>query len=666
MKLQTVIFIDQANLINQKAVSFDTPIWKIRLWLPNGYVKQKNSDSSFQLPFMADTDPNYPTTPNVVNDLSIDNINYVKYDVDFTLPIRQALLPIYQNVHSFAMDATNGIIYIHRDDHLPFFIIYSQLASKAIGFTDGPKLVDENVNDQSLIEFDNLEESVDWLSYGAMKFQNSTIQLDNTKGQVDDFINYFGFDISVLLGQQRSPFNTFKKLFSFYLGNIQTTLEKVTLSAKDKREQLSVKIPQELFTTDKFSSLGESVKGQPIPDAYGYCYGVKGYCLNENQALFDNWRHFKFAGIISTYLFINNSDDNAANTTLASLNPDFILEMKINDTWKPLPRNEAEFVSLGYGTSPSGYNAVTMKIYVNHSGEGYTDNSGKVITEPGVVGIPVIWAHQTGGPVAQQALNGLNEIRLTAMFRLETNPKDIIKHIGTNRLGLQSVDWDEAELEKELRPLNNIGLVLGEQKTFYEYIESIQNTSLLGFQFFNNYNLFSARLDNPNRTDMFEILPSDIININEVEIDANAENFATYVSIKYQKKWNDGSAMVWENRDYWESLMQVYNTDKVYEAESYMKTITEAQDKAKFIMQQYQQFPKAINNVKIWDSYLSGFDVRLYSIGYITVKLGDRTLLPRTRVKVVSRKLDFKTGEVVFNFIQCDSLKDLPSKFNFA
>jgi hypothetical protein len=234
----------------------------------------------------------------------------------------------------------------------------------------------------------------------------------------------------------------------------------------------------------------------------------------------------------------------------------------------------------------------------------------------GIVGIYWESAHQ-----GEKKDNATNDVRIDAIFSEVNSPRDIIKDIIDTYAGKPFIDqnFDMTEFNTELAPLPNIGICLDKQEDVYALIEKIQKGSILGFQFMGKYDVFTARLDNPNRpqrSDIGTINSDDILNLDEIEVDFNADLYATYTDIMYSKRWyteKDESEYLHEvNKSLRQDILDIHRLEKAYEDESLLISQNDAALKGAIILEDFSQIRPVISGIKLFG--LKWFDLRIYDI----------------------------------------------------
>jgi hypothetical protein len=654
MKLTTIIGIERSRDMPIKLTPPDgsnTPLWKLKLWI---------DEYNPGLPFFSPAEKAYPMVRYEVSSVRIDQTEYLKTN----------LARCYQYDESWCYDPDDdSILYIHFKDHLPPMVFYSRKFGVMYGYTNnGYKKVGNFQQAYELVQsLPSIEQSADPLEYGKMKFKSGNVTLDNTGKDFDEVLNVFGYDLSILVGEKEKDYSTYKRLEQYYISNYDVTPEKATFYGKDKRELLSQKAPNARFAqTDPPNDVSKYIPGTVypyisddlidtvIPDAYGYCYRVPGICLNENQAISDRWRHFRFSRKITSLL----------------TDADFILEAEIGKKWVRLPRNAAEYGEMGFqGT----YDPATMWLAAGPvEYDSYNPVDGNTYhvnwTEEGTVTIPVIWAHdQEGQTWATDVEGGINDVRLSAKFNPQENPLDILLDLFEYYGGVEPVPerYDLDEMEYELRRLPPIGIALTEEKSLYDIVSSFQNGSLLGFQLLGKFDRYTARMDNPNRPTSFHLSSKEIINFDKLKIDFGGTNYATWTDIEYAKGYQDDKGLHAINKNFQRSLLDIHRFDKQYGNVSCLPDKETAELKALVFMRIFTNQLVSIKGIELFG--LEYFNLQLYETGYMDLRgIRNRALLTDQdiRVMITNIKKNPATGIVTIDVIRREIVNDLPPEYS--
>ena len=630
MQISSVVEIEQSFDLTLQATIHESPVWRYRLWVPL-YEKK--------LPFMADYDNNYTRAPVFVNSIITD------YE-----PMSKAKTysECYDKEFSFFVDGAE--LFVHFGKHNPPWAYTSIRNGVLYGFTDREPMRIGNIEFlPEILDVPVIEDSADPYTYGKMKLLSGNIVLKNTRGQFDQMSGVFGNDINIFITDESKNLQLLKK---YYIANYRIDLQKATFEAKDRRERLSVKIPNELYTREAYPFIEDSYLDKPMQDAYGLCFGVLGTCLNADQLyeqlpeldVKEDWYTFRFARVITSGTVER-------------------IEVEMSEKWTEI---YPKFIDQSTGKPITNPNPVKFN---------YTN---------GTIQIHYLQALKDGKKGSNQRPN---KVRMTAVFNPQKNPGDIIKNLFEKYTDIKfSVNgFNIAEWESELRSLPDIGICLNTQKMLYEWIEKIQNGSLFGFQVTQYRDLITARVDSPNRAETFEISSVEILYPEEIAVDFDGEQYATYTNIKHSHEHSENAYKSVVNRSYWDKIMEIHRVDKLYEEESLLTgswvsqngetlTVEEvAALKGETILEDYSEIRPILRGIKL--SGLKWFDLRVYDTGFIEFSVNNlslrnfsiirnvikrRKFVGRLRVQILKVKADPRTGIVELDVRQRDPVWSFP------
>jgi hypothetical protein len=121
------------------------------------------------------------------------------------------------------------------------------------------------------------------------------------------------------------------------------------------------------------------------------------------------------------------------------------------------------------------------------------------------------------------------------------------------------------------------GIMFDKSISVYEAIEKLQGGSVMGFQFQVQGNLFTARLDDPDRKKRKEVISYlEIININEVEVDWNADLYGTFTNIEYAQNYSEKKYQAWVDRAKQQKILAIHRVNKEWN----VKTLLAKEDYA--------------------------------------------------------------------------------------
>jgi hypothetical protein len=138
------------------------------------------------------------------------------------------------------------------------------------------------------------------------------------------------------------------------------------------------------------------------------------------------------------------------------------------------------------------------------------------------------------------------DVVCTGIFNPEETPAAIIKDMLFHYCGLSKdgYTYKLPEFDDELAPLEKIGLYIDQETDIFAAVEKIQNASTYAFQSGTAFNKFTTKRNDDNRAVSKTIKQADILNIDELEIDMNLQEYATVVDVAYAENHMDD-----KNRD---------------------------------------------------------------------------------------------------------------------
>ena len=660
--------IEQSKRITVTPTIKFSPVWQFVLW--NTYVKH--------LAFMADTDPDYPTEQFKIGSIFIDQLSYIKVN---------SLIKCWENACTYFIQ--DNILYVHFLDHMPSWVFYNYVTGVMYGFTNkDPELFGASQLLPDLLQIPKIEISSDIFTYGRMKFNSGNVIINNSNGIMDGIQQVFGNNLNILY--EKEP-EVFELLMQFYIASYNINSNTATFSAKDKRERLSNSCPNTFFNKETFPFIDDKYKDRVIPDAYGQCVGVPAIPIEGNRIYVDsdnvtegmqendpNWLNYysyKVARKITkiSRVQVKMSDVNGDDIWVEVFPGLGVIDNTEAGTPDPITGTDRNFAYQEINPQP-------IKIVkINGDGETITLlNKDNLPDNNGIIQIYVRQALKDNPGFLFKRGGRTQDVKIDGVFNDMTKPADIAKDIIKHYSGLPNDDhlfFNVEECYENLGQLPSIGIVLKDKKSIYDYIERIQNGCLLGWQMLIDKDRFTARLDNPNRAESFVITEDDIINVHDVEVELDGENYATYTEIKYNQDISDDLWQSVIDRSSWNTIMDIYKFDKVFENESLLLTMQEAAMKGRTLLDDFSQVRPIIRGIELIGKQY--FNLKLFQIGSINFTIAlperlkqlqpymnDRTFMGKNfRCKIINKSIDIENEKVIIDVRQCDISKSLPLSF---
>jgi hypothetical protein len=569
---------------------YQTPIWR--------YAVQCAGPI---LPFMEDA---FNREPVKCNNIIIDQ---VEYDKVFSLS------DLKEKSYYYAGDT----VYIRYPHDNPAWLYYSHRYGLLFGYTStSPALLNDRTYMPGLLSVPVIEQSADTYTYDEMKFTGASITIDNSRADFDAVENLLGNEFNILCGFKGAAYADYRKLAQYYIANISFSLDKAVFSLKDKRERLGYKIPNELYTAEKYPFIEDNMIDKDMQEAYGRCFGVPGVCLNGKQ-IYSN-QLYPEEEQEEEYLDFYEFRFSSRITRVDKI------EVKMTNGELPDPENPDNTVKIDGWTT----------VYQRTPGQPPDDWSGwkngvvpgevesLEMLEKGVVALHYAAAKQSG-----RRENKTNDVRMDGLFINLNTPLDIIKDIMTVYGGVSYDDhrYNTAEFERELgRIPHEIGILFDKSLSIYEAVEKIQSGVVAGFQFCVWQNLFTVRLDDPNRAEKPDIKRQDIMNLHEIEVDWNAGLYGSYTDIEYAYNYSEKKGKHWIDKKYRIDILDIHRIEKDWSVSTLLASEADAKLKSDIILEDFRELHPIIRGIKLFGG--RWFDYRVYDVVYIDLSLPGETI----------------------------------------
>ncbi|MDR1838690.1 MAG: hypothetical protein LBQ93_03775 [Treponema sp.] len=647
--------IQLANTQNITAIftAYQSPIWRAKLWV-NPYEKH--------LPFMADQDTSYNKFAVELENIVIDFIEYLRVH-DYNA--------LRSTKSSWMTDPDdNSRLLIHFENHNPPLSFLSFKSGLLLGFSYGKPVRLGNLKTYPLIlDIPAVEDTSDNLTYKRMEFSTGSVTIDNSAGILDEISELFGNDITLLSYTADKQLEVIRQ---YFIEKYTVGMDKVQFSVKDKRSRMTFKAPDSVYTKEEFPHIEENLINKPIQDAYGYCRGVAGTCLNRFQVYgppsydssspFNDWFQFKFARKITKIekVYVEMSDE------WIEVFPGLGIERNEKGdeitNYQPINLHPIRIMT----KDPQGNYTVPVEVDgSNKDSLGDLDNNGVI----------EIWWNQAlkDNPGYLERRNGnANKVKMTGVFVDLHTPGDIVKDmlIYYGKILFPASYFDLQEWEKEMAGGKQIGICLDKADDAYSWVEKIQNGAVLGFQLLVCRNLFSARVDNPNREETFDIRWMEIRNRNEIEPELNGDEYATFTTINYNKDYTDDEYITVIDKSQRLAILDTYKFEKEYANDSYLINEEDVRRKCRIVLENFMETRPVFRNIELdglrWD------EMQLFSTGWIDLSvelprqmkiiqkyMKRRNIAGKLRVKVIGCRRDIKLEKTWIDVIQCDKLEAL-------
>jgi len=197
--------------------------------------------------------------------------------------------------------------------------------------------------------------------------------------------------------------------------------------------------------------------------------------------------------------------------------------------------------------------------------------------------------------------NGINEVRMDGVFINKSTPLGILTdimekyaYVPFDNLRYYNMSYPILGLTinetlLELSALSNyeIGVMFDKSVTVYE----------VQFQVFENK--FTVRLDDPERPESMVISHLEILNLNEVEIDYNADLYGTYTDIEYAYNYDEKSGKRWIDKEKRQEIFDKHRQDKDWRAKTPLANKTDAKKKSDILLEDFSALAPLIKNIQL-------------------------------------------------------------------
>jgi len=234
---------------------------------------------------------------------------------------------------------------------------------------------------------------------------------------------------------------------------------------------------------------------------------------------------------------------------------------------------------------------------------------------------------------------GLNKLYADMTARPETNPFDVIKDLNDEARNIPYLDsfYNKTVCEAESPKLANVGFIKNEPTSVFNIIVELQGGSTVGFRY-DDIDLITIKCDDPNRLSTFDIPKEWILNIDEVEVDANVTLYADVVTVQHSYNNYKGSYVDYKNSDYKKSVLLRYIYEKPLIYPSLLTSETDAINATKVKLEDLS-IARAIYTIKVPLEYFTAYP-DIYDIGYVQLSAAHRTFKGRRRVQVIGIEYD--------------------------
>jgi len=241
--------------------------------------------------------------------LGIVSVGSVKSD-SINLNRLSSLATVQAAPGSFYYDSVARNVFIHYpDSNDPG--THQTLIGAVFGYSNFSVNYNGVAYEPRILSPPSITQSKDPLYFGRISFPGVNIQIGNADGSLDRFAednDWYGNDVRCYIAEDPSDFSDFTQIYQGYMENIRFSAgETMTVQTRDKRKQLSNRIPLEKFDITTYPNIKEKNINTPIPLTYGVLRNIKAVCTNEEETPTPTNYNFTFAD--TTYHDIQSVDN---------------------------------------------------------------------------------------------------------------------------------------------------------------------------------------------------------------------------------------------------------------------------------------------------------------------------------------------------------------------
>jgi hypothetical protein len=226
---------------------------------------------------------------------TIDNVGSVSSDAAPLLIVADAAT-VQEVELSFYFDDDARRVYIHlQNGDEPS--LHRVVLGIVYGVANHAGIYNGMIYEGRLKSAPSISKSKDPLFFGRISFDGGTIEIDNEDGFFDTIgedNDVFGNAARILQGFEGFAYSDFVRIGAGIIGNIDSGPERLMVSIKDARWNLTRDIPMAAFDQTTFPDLKDGNVGKSIPVTWGVLRNIPVICTNEDAAAPANYT-FKFS-----------------------------------------------------------------------------------------------------------------------------------------------------------------------------------------------------------------------------------------------------------------------------------------------------------------------------------------------------------------------------------
>lgn len=468
---------------------------------------------------------------------------------------------------SFYFDFTNQILYCN-------FAGINPAAGTATlyditGYTNEETVyIDDQEYAPFLLNVPSISKSVDPLKVNRMSFPNQTINLINSTGEQDKFIDEPIPGLTLELIDYDPDTGTQTSIYTGYITSDSYSMDEARFIEADSRQSDNVPCPVDTISTH-LTAAGYSTADLPTdtgnkitPNIYGSVKGAPCYCTNADDES------------ASCYTFI-------AGHYISTLSTVYV--KGDDDRWSSVSTYSTDL-----------------------------DNGIFVLTAAN----------------CRNASNKILDVKADLTGVALTNPADIIEDLNSRFLGIayNSYNYETANWPTEKALIGGSSyLYMDSTAELFTWIEELQNAGERQFLYdITPDGKRTLRVYYQNRDETFWLHNWQLIDSSG---ERDFQFYASTVTVEYAKDFKDSTVSTVSNTDYSDDRIDTYGQEIIYTVSADhagLDNVTDATTKARNIAEKYT--PEMVFTIEVFIDDANFFDdIRLWSTGFIYFEDEDRS-----------------------------------------
>ncbi|MDR2096018.1 MAG: hypothetical protein LBP76_10955 [Treponema sp.] len=384
-----------------------------------------------------------------------------------------------------------------------------------------------------------------------------------------------------------------------WVKNFTEDFDTITLKLQDQRSRYTDTVVDQQYVREEYRNqsdglicMDEDTGKRYKQDAIGYCRAVPCDCLNGYAFDQQSYRKYRacYGKVEVDYHYSHKeSPDNMG------------VEVEIENGWMVLKKAD-------YAGEPTSW-------WTEEIPE--TLPSGIVVMTT-LICIPNLVAHppDTGFTIPKLEATP-RKLRVTGTFHAErpniVKVHEIFKYLIYRYavVKLTDKDYNTTEIINELSAISEpIGIVISEPKALVDVIADLQGGTKYGWQFCSYKGLMTARVDLPDRPVAWEIRETDILNIEELSVDADSESFVTRLVVEYAKNWTEKTSSTIINPAAEEKAKMLHNVSQNRIVSTLLKNEADARERFRVEMADSLSIYPVVSGIQLQGR--KWFDIRQY------------------------------------------------------